>query len=137
MNTYAEGMRTGRLHPLCDQERCIIMQNDIIIAIIAVIAVIGLRSAIRHFKGQSGCCGGSDDQPRRKKLYHVQYQKTFRVEGMHCEHCKNRVEESVGDIKGVAGKVNLKQGLLTVSYAEDVADDVIKARIERAGYHVV
>ncbi len=39
----------------------------------------------------------------------------------------------MGDIKGVAGKVNLKQGLLTVSYAEDVADDVIKARIERAG----
>ncbi|MDO5144844.1 MAG: cation transporter [bacterium] len=116
------------------------MQNDIIIAIIAiiaVIAVIGLRSAIRHFKGQSGCCGGSDYQPKRKKLYYVQYLKTFRVEGMHCEHCKNKVEESVDDIKGVAGKVNLKQGLLTVSYAEDVADDVIKARIERVGYHVV
>lgn len=113
------------------------MQDYIIIAIIAVIAAIGLRSAIRHFKGQGGCCGGSDYKPRRKKLDHVKYQKTFRVEGMHCEHCKNRVEESVGDIKGVAGKVNLKQGLLTVSYAEDVADDVIKARIERAGYHVV
>ena len=113
------------------------MRNYIIIAIIVVIAVIGLRSSVRHFKGQGGCCGGSYYKPRRKKLAHVKYQKTFRVEGMHCEHCKNRVEESVGDIKGVAGKVNLKQGLLTVSYAEDVADDVIKARIERAGYHVV
>ena len=49
---------------------------------------------------------------------------------MYCEHCKNRVEEAVGDIKGAAGKVDLKQGLLTVSYAEDVADDVIKARAE-------
>ena len=82
-------------------------------------------------------CSGSDYKPRRKKLHHVKYQKIFQVEGMHCEHCKSRVEEAVGDIKGVAGKVNLKQGLLTVSYAEDVADDVIKARIERAGYHVV
>ena len=106
------------------------MQDYIIIAIIAVIAVIGLRSAIRHFKGQGGCCGGSDYKSRRKKLALVKYQKTFRVEGMHCEYCKNRVEESVGDIKGVAGKVNLKQGLLTVYYAEDVADDVIKARLE-------
>ena len=113
------------------------MQDYIIIAIIVVIAVIGVRSSIRHFKGQGGCCGGSDYKPRRKKLPHVKYQKTFYVEGMHCEHCKNRVEEAVGDIKGVAGKVNLKQALLTVSYAEDVADDVIKARVERAGYHVV
>ena len=113
------------------------MPNYIIIAIIAVIAVIGLRSAIRHFKGQGGYCSGSDYKPRRKKLHHVKYQNIFQVEGMHCEHCKSRVEEAVGDIKGVAGKVNLKQGLLTVSYAEDAADDVIKARIERAGYHVV
>ena len=64
------------------------------------------------------------------------YQKTFKVEGMHCDHCKNRVEEVIGDMKGLAGKVNLKKGELTVSYAEDVADEQIKARIERAGYTV-
>ena len=55
---------------------------------------------------------------------------------MHCDHCKNRVEEVVGDIKGVAGKVNLKKGELTVSYAEEVDDELIKSRIERAGYKV-
>ena len=56
---------------------------------------------------------------------------------MHCQHCKNRVEEVVNDIKGIAGKVDLKKGELTVSYAEDVADEIIKARIERAGYEVI
>ena len=55
---------------------------------------------------------------------------------MHCEHCKNRVEEVVNDIKGVAGRVNLKKGELTVFYAEDVSDEVIRERIERAGYTV-
>ena len=55
---------------------------------------------------------------------------------MHCEHCKSRVEEAVNDIKGVAGKVNLKKGELTVSYAEDVADELIKEKIKRAGYLV-
>lgn len=104
---------------------------------IVVIAAIGLVLCAKHFKGQGGCCGSSGYKPKRKQLAHVKYQKTFQVEGMHCENCKNRVEESVGDINGVAGKVNLKQGLLTVSYAQDVADDVIKARIERLGYHVV
>ena len=53
-----------------------------------------------------------------------------------CEHCKNRVEEAVNDIKGVAGRVDLKKGELTVSYAEDIADEIIKAKIERTGYTV-
>ena len=55
---------------------------------------------------------------------------------MHCDHCKNRVEEVVNDIKGVSGKVNLKKQELTVSYAEDVPDELIKSRIEKAGYTV-
>lgn len=112
------------------------MENHIIIGIIAVIIVIGVIYTIKHFKGEGGCCGGSSYKPKKKKLKNVLYQKTFKVEGMHCDHCKNRVEEVIGDMKGLAGTVNLKNGELTVSYAEDVADELIKARIERAGYTV-
>ena len=39
-------------------------------------------------------------------------------------------------IDGVAGKVNLKKGELTVSYAKDVGDALIKSSIEQAGYTV-
>ena len=56
---------------------------------------------------------------------------------MHCEHCKARVEEVVNDIQGVSGSVNLKKGILTVSYAEDVDDELIKSKIERVGYKVL
>lgn len=112
------------------------MENHIIIGIIAVIIVIGVIYTIKHFKGEGGCCGGGSYKPKKKKLKNVLYQKTFKVEGMHCDHCKNRVEEVIGDMKGLAGTVNLKNGELTVSYAEDVADELIKARIERAGYTV-
>lgn len=34
------------------------MGNIIVILIIAVIAVFALRSSLKHFKGQGGCCGG-------------------------------------------------------------------------------
>ena len=112
------------------------MENYIIIAVIAVAIGFGIYSAVKHFKGQGGCCGGGSYKPKKKRLKNVLYQKTFKVEGMHCDHCKNRVEEVIGDMKGLAGKVNLKKGELTVSYAEDVADEQIKARIERAGYTV-
>lgn len=107
-----------------------------IIVVVIVIAAIAVRSTIKHFKGQGGCCGGGDYKPRRKKLKNVLYTKTFTVAGMHCGHCKKRVEEVVNDMAGVAGKVNLKKGELVVSYAEEVDDERIKAKIEKAGYTV-
>ena len=56
---------------------------------------------------------------------------------MHCEHCKARVEEVINDIQGVSGSVDLKNGTLTVSYAENVEDELIQSKIERAGYTVL
>ena len=113
------------------------MENYIIVAVIVLAVGFGIDSAVRHFKGQGGCCGGgSSYRPKKKRLSEIRYQKIFTVEGMHCEHCKRRVEEVVNNIQGVAGRVDLKRGELTVSYAEDVADEKIRSKIERAGYTV-
>ena len=110
------------------------MENYIIIGVIALIVAVGVFYTVKHFKGEGGCCGGGTLKLKKKKLKNVKYTKTFRVDGMHCEQCKGRVEEVVNDIKGVAGRVNLKKGELTVAYAEDVPDEIIIAKIERAGY---
>lgn len=112
------------------------MVNVILILLLAAVFAIGFVSSFRHFRGQGGCCGGGGYRPRKKKLSNVIGRKCFTVEGMHCEHCKTRVEEAVNDIHGVAGQVELKKGELTVSYAEPVEDETIKARIERVGYRV-
>lgn len=112
------------------------MTDGIIVAILIVVFFIGLSSTVKHFAKRSGCCGGSEYTSKKKKLSKVQYKKTFIVDGMHCEHCKRRVEESVNDIKGVAGVVNLKRGELTVSYEETVEDSLIKNKLEQLGYLV-
>lgn len=112
------------------------MDNYIIIGIIAFIVAISIGTLVKR-KGRKGCCGsGSDYKPRKKKLKKVIATKTFRVDGMHCEKCSGRVTEAVNDIPGVAGVVNLKKGIVTVSYEQDVPDEQIKARIERHGYAV-
>ena len=112
------------------------MQNHIIIGIIIVIAFFAVRTIVKR-KGRKGCCGsGSDYKPRKKKLQAVIATKVFTVDGMHCEKCANRVTEVVNDIPGVAGVVDLKKGIVTVSYEQEVADEQIKARIERVGYTV-
>ena len=113
------------------------MTDGIIIAILVVALFFGIRATVKHFARKGGCCGSADYKPKKKKLSKVLYKKTFRVEGMHCEHCKARVEEIVNDIQGVSGSVNLKTGILTVSYAEDVEDELIKSKIERVGYTVL
>ena len=110
------------------------MGDYIVIGILAVIIILAAISSFKHFKGEGGCCGGGSYKPKRKKLSGIKYTKKFKVGGMHCEHCKRRVEEAVNDIKGVAGRVDLKKGELTVSYAEDVDDEIIKTKIEKAGY---
>lgn len=113
------------------------MENLVIILIIVFAVGYGIYATARHFKGRGGCCGGSGYRPRKKRLKAVIKQKQFRVQGMHCDNCKRRVEEAVNDLVGVAGRVNLKKGLLTVDYARDVEDQVIQAKIERLGYRVV
>lgn len=112
------------------------MENYIIIGIIIVIAFFAVRTIVKR-KGRKGCCGsGSDYKPRKKKLKNVIATKIFVVDGMHCEKCANRVTEVVNDITGVAGVVNLKKGIVTVSYQQEVPDEQIKERIERVGYTV-
>lgn len=110
------------------------MQNYIIAGIVIGLIAIGIFSTVKHFQGKSACCGGGGYKPRRKKLGKIIAQKTFRIGGMHCERCAARVEEVVGDIHGVSGKVNLKKGELTVFYAESVEDELIRTRLEKAGY---
>lgn len=112
------------------------MTDYLILGVIAVAVMIGLISTARHFKGQGGCCGGGGYRPKRKKLKHIQYQKTFLIQGMHCDHCKARVEEVVNDIPGVAGQADYKKGELKISYEKEVPDDLIRSRLHRAGYPV-
>lgn len=114
------------------------MENLIIIGIVVVMILIGIRSSMKHFRGEGGCCGGSAPvRKSRKKLKNVIAKKTVFIEGMTCDHCKNWVEKSINDIDGAAAKVNLKKKVAVVSLEKDVSDEQIREVIEKVGYKVV
>ena len=115
------------------------MENVIIIGIIVVLIVIGIYSGMKHFKGEGGCCGGGSSSVKKqhKKLKKVIAKKTVIIEGMTCEHCKNRVEKSINDIDGAAAKVNLGRKEAVVSLEKEISDEVICAAVEKAGYKVI
>ena len=112
------------------------MTDYIVIAVLIVVLLVGVRATVKHFRGEGGCCGGGTYKARPKKLRAVAEKKTFRVEGMHCQHCVNRVMEAINGIDGVSGAVSLKRGAADVSKERPVDDAVIRAAIEKAGYQV-
>lgn len=61
-------------------------------------------------------------------------ERTYRVEGMTCEHCVAAVRGEVAAIAGVAEvDVDLASGRLTISPGE-VSDEQVRAAVEEAGY---
>lgn len=112
------------------------MENIIIVVIVVAVLIIGIKKSKKQFKGEGGCCSSGDYKARKKKLDSVVDKKTVYVEGMMCQHCVNRVQEAVDDIKGAAGNVNLKKGTVVVSMDHEITDDEIRNAIEKAGYKV-
>ncbi|WP_017549858.1 copper chaperone CopZ [Salinicoccus carnicancri] len=65
--------------------------------------------------------------------------KTIKVEGMTCGHCKSSVEGALNKLEGVNGsEVSLEDNQVSVDYQEDKVDDAAMVdAIEGQGYDVV
>ena len=66
-------------------------------------------------------------------------EKTFRVEGMSCGHCKAAVEPELNGLSGVErSSADFERGTVEVAYDEDrVSTEEIKGAVEEAGYTLV
>ncbi|MFE3201376.1 heavy-metal-associated domain-containing protein [Embleya sp. NPDC055664] len=63
---------------------------------------------------------------------------TFTVSGMTCGHCVSSVTEEVSEVAGVTDVVvELASGLVTVTSAQPVDPDAVRAAVVEAGYEVV
>ncbi len=108
------------------------------IFIIVVIGLLALKSTLKHFKGEGGCCGGGTSAIREKKKLDAPKigKKIIFIDGMHCENYQNRVEHVINQLDGAARKVNLRKKSAVVSYSQSIPDSVLKETIENAGYTV-
>ena len=111
------------------------MADIIVVLIVIVLLGFALRGAIRHFKGDSPCCGGgtgiikTDDKELKNPVIG---KKTVHIEGMTCEHCV-----ALNEIEGVSARVDLQKKEAVVSYDREIANDVLKKTVEKAGFQVV
>lgn len=112
------------------------MENLLIIAVLALVVVLGVISTMKHFTKKSGCCG-SGTYRENKKLAHVAGKKVVRIEGMMCENCEARVERYLNEIPGAAARASHKKKQAVVSYESAISDEQIRAAVEKAGYKVL
>ena len=118
------------------------MVDVIIILIVIVLLIFALKGTLKHFKGESPCCGGGSGQNKTEIEEKVLEQpaigtKTVKISGMHCEHCVKSVTEAINKIEGASAKVNLKKEEAVVSYDREIDDDDLKKAVEEAGFKVV
>jgi copper chaperone len=64
--------------------------------------------------------------------------KSYQVNGMTCGHCVNAVSTEVGALPGVSDvTVDLTSGQVTVSSAEPLDEQALRAAVDEAGYTLV
>lgn len=64
-------------------------------------------------------------------------QKVIHIEGMHCGHCSKSVTDALSALPGVEHVVvSLENKQATIDVADTVADDMLKAVVEAAGFSV-
>ena len=117
------------------------MVDIIIVLIVIVLLGFALKGSIKHFKGESPCCGGGGgeivlDIPDKKLENPILGKKVLKISGMHCDHCVRAVTEAINKIDGASAKVNLKKKEAVVSCEKVVEDAAIREAVEKAGYTV-
>ena len=63
--------------------------------------------------------------------------KTVHIEGMSCDHCVQSVKKALTEIAGVSARVDLQKKEAVASYDREIANDVLKKTVEKAGFQVV
>lgn len=125
----------------------------IILAAVAVLLLLALRSTLRHYSGKGGgCCGCSgcsgnsscsmEDSIKtaegiRKAVGEDTLSRTLQISGMHCSTCKQSVESALTSVNGViCADVNLESGTAKVFLKEEVEDSFLKKAVEDKGFEV-
>ncbi len=113
------------------------MATVVIGALLAVGLVLALRGAVKHFRGQGGCCGGGDEPLPEKRLEGpITGRKIVYIEGMRCESCARRVAFLLSGMEGTSARVELPEKRAVVSFTRPVRDEEIRAALADSGYEI-
>lgn len=97
------------------------------------VCVVTNALRLKFFKTQNNINNEKTDETKGKIIM----KKTFKVNGMMCEHCKANVEKALNTIQSIKEtEIDLESKNVTISSECEISNDEIKEVIENAGYSV-
>lgn len=60
------------------------------------------------------------------------------IDGMKCNHCKEKVEETLSSIKNIKNvNVNLDSKCATITYTKKIDKNIIREKINNLDYNII
>lgn len=118
------------------------MIDAVIVILVVLVVAVALKSSVKHFTGENGCCGGGSGADSVKEIPEKQLsgtklgEKIVYISGMHCSRCTVSVMKAINKIEGASAKVSLKQNRAVVSYDRELSDATIRTAVEKQGFKV-
>jgi copper chaperone CopZ len=112
-----------------------------------LIIIVGLLLIVYAFwqtvqkargKAKNSCCGTSEAVSAKKAVdtdvSHYPYQYRLSIDGMMCSNCARNVENTLNNMKGVWGKVNLGKKEADVLSKQAVSEESFAHALQETSY---
>ena len=112
----------------------------IVVLVFAIVLALAVRAALRHFKGEGGCCGGGAGAPppvADKAIGPAVARRELALGGLHCMKCVARVKAALEALPGVAAEVTLDPQRAVVRMDREVPDEALRKAVEAQGFQVL
>ena len=112
----------------------------IVVLVFAIVLALAVRAALRHFKGEGGCCGGGAGEPppvADKAIGPAVARRELALGGLHCMKCVARVKAALEALPGVAADVTLDPQRAVVRMDRKVPDEALRKAVEAQGFQVL
>lgn len=111
----------------------------IVVLVFAIVFALAVRAALRHFKGEGGCCGGCSAPPpvADKAIGPAVARRELALGGLHCMKCVARVKAALEALPGVAADVTLDPQRAVVRMDREVPDEALRKAVEAQGFQVL
>ena len=115
------------------------MSNVIIAVVFILIVYLAVRGSRKKVKG--GCCGVGGGvekiEAADKNTSHYKYKSTVYIDGMTCEHCKTRVENSFNSEPECLAKVDLGKKCAEVWTNRVLTEEEVEKIVKKYGYDMI
>jgi copper chaperone CopZ len=114
--------------------------DKLIIAVGLLLIVFALWQTVQKARGKakSSCCGSAEAVSAKKvddtAVSHYPYRYRLTIDGMMCSNCAKNVENTLNNMNGVWGKVNLGKKEADVLSKQSVSEDSFARALQQSSY---